>query len=151
MMIVLTETDFSKLKASTRTDLMAVLLRTSAVPAAGQNHAEGFTWEEVVDLAPEQASEFMEGCSEQTIAGLRVIAEHGPVIAANLLNEAGIENYGHFQGRVTKRTRTITGDKHAFLFTWDDWNDGENAERGYGHYAVTDTTFRSLRGYFKLD
>ena len=66
-------------------------------------------------------------------------------------NEAGIENYGHFQGRVTKRTRTITGDKHAFLFTWDDWNDGENAERGYGHYAVTDTTFRSLRGYFKLD
>jgi hypothetical protein len=73
------------------------------------------------------------------------------VIAANLLNEAGIENYGHFQGRVTKRTRTVTGDKHAYLFTWDDWQSEENAERGYGHYAVSEKTFRSLRRHFKID
>lgn len=60
--------------------------------------AEDF--EDVVDLTPGQIEEFMEVCSEQTIAGLRVFAEHGPVIRAKLLNEAGIENYGHFQGRV---------------------------------------------------
>lgn len=150
MMIVLTETDLSKLKPSTRTDLMAVMLSNSAALAPAQNQAEGFNWEDVVDLTPEQMSEFMDGCSEQTVAGLKVIAEHGPVIAANLLNEAGIDNYGHFQGRVTKRTRTITGNKHAYLFTWDDWQSEENQEAGYGHYAVTETTFKSLRSHFEL-
>ena len=151
MMIVLTDTDLSKLKQTSRADIMSVLLRSTAAAAPPQNQAEGFEWEEVVDLTPDQVEEFMQGCSQQTVAGLKVIAEHGPVIAANLLQEAGIENYGHFQGRVTKRTRTVTGDTRAFLFTWDDWSEGENAERGYGHYAVTDTTFRSLRGFFGLD
>ena len=151
MMIVLNEKDITSLKPSTRADLMAFLLRSTAAPTPPQNHAEGFEWDEVVDLAADKVAEFMQGCAEQTVAGLKVIAEHGPVIAANLLQEAGIENYTHFQGRITKRTRTITGDKHAFLFTWDDWGSGENAERGYGHYAVTDTTFRSLRSYFELD
>lgn len=151
MMIVLTDTDLSRLKQASRADIMSVLLRSAAAATSPDNHAEGFDWEEVVDLTPDQVEEFMQGCSQQTVAGLKVIAEHGPVIAGNLLQDAGIENYGHFQGRVTKRTRTITGDKRAFLFTWDDWSEGENAERGYGHYAVTDTTFRSLRGFFGLN
>ncbi|MBX9460705.1 MAG: hypothetical protein KL785_05995 [Brevundimonas sp.] len=38
---------------------------------------------------------------------------------ADMLGAAGIDNYSHFQSRVTKRTRTITGNKKAFLFTWD--------------------------------
>jgi hypothetical protein len=151
MMITLTDTDLSKLKPATRADIVAVLLSTAAAAQPSNNHPEGFKWDEVVDLNPSQVEEFMQGCAPQTIAGLKVIAEHGPVIAANLLLEAGIDNYGHFQGRVTKRTRTITGDKHAFLFTWDDWSEGENAERGYGHYAVTETTLRSLRDYFGLN
>lgn len=149
MQIIINDTDLIKLKPATRQDLLATLFRSAASTPA--QNAEGFEWEEVVDLTPDQVEEFMQGCSPQTVAGLRVIAEHGPVIAANLLHEAEIENYGHFQGRVTKRTRTITGDKHAFLFTWDDWQSEENAERGYGHYAVTETTFRSLRKYFDLD
>ena len=150
MQITINENDLTKLKPATRQDLLATLFGTTAATIPPEN-ADGFEFEEVADLTPEQVAEFMQGCSPQTVAGLQIIAEHGPVIAANLLNEAGIENYGHFQGRVTKRTRTITGDKHAFLFTWDDWTSGENAERGYGHYAVTETTFRSLRKHFELD
>jgi hypothetical protein len=105
-------------------------------------------FDDVVDLTPGQIEEFMSGCSEETIAGLKVIAEQGPVIHASLLEGAGIENYGHFQGRVTKRTRTVTGDKDAFLLAWDDWSEAPN---GVGHYAVTQATFRSLRIYFELD
>jgi hypothetical protein len=150
MQIIINDTDLIKLKPATRQDLLATLFGSSAAVTQPQN-ANGFEFDEVVDLTPEQVAEFVQGCSPQTVAGLQVIAEHGPVILANLLNEAGIDNYGHFQGRVTKRTRTITGDKHAFLFTWDDWTSGENGERGYGHYAVTETTFRSLRTYFELD
>lgn len=150
MQIIINDNDFSRLKPATRQDIIATLLSGAASPVP-EYDMEGFDWDEVVDLTPDEVGEFIEGCSEQTVAGLRVIAEHGPVIAANLLNEAGIENYGHFQGRVTKRTRTVTGDKHAYLFTWDDWQSEENAERGYGHYAVSEKTFRSLRRHFKID
>jgi hypothetical protein len=151
MNIVLTENDLTRLSPTTRADLIALLLGSAAAPAQIQSQTNGFEWDDVVNLTPEQVTVFMQGCSQQTVAGLKVIAEHGPVITANLLEKAGIVNYGHFQGRVTKRTRTITGDKHAFLFTWDDWTIGENAERGYGHYAVTDATFRSLRSYFEMN
>lgn len=159
MQIVLTENDFSKLKPATRQELLALLLSSSATVTPADNHAEGFEWDEVVDLSPDEVKEFIEGnrdrgfgpIAEQTAEGLKAIAKHGPVIPANVLEEAGIENYGHFQGRVTKRTRTVTDNKHAFLFTWDDWNSEENAERGYGHYAVTETTFRSLRAYFGIN
>lgn len=111
----------------------------------------GMEWEGVVDLTPAQVAEILEGCSTQTVAGLRIFAEHGPIIDANLLDGAGIDNYGHFQGRVTKRTRTVTGDRHAFLSTWDDWTSEENAARGYGRYAVTNTTWGSLREVFDFD
>lgn len=148
MRITIDEKDFSKLKSSTVQDIISTLVNSVSQPAS---EPEGFEWDDVVSLSPGEVELFMEGCAEQTIAGLRIIAQHGPVIAANLLNAAGIENYGHFQGRVTKRTRTVTGNKHAFLFTWDDWQSDENAERGYGHYAVSSTTFQSLRSYFKID
>ena len=151
MKIVIDQHDFSKLRPATRQDIISTLLSSAAASPSSPNHPEGFEWDERVDLTPDQVVEFMRKCHPTTIAGLKVIAEHGPVIAANLLEEAGIDNYGHFQGTVTKRTRTITGNKHAYLFTWDDWSIGENAERGYGNYAVTETTLRSLRSYFELD
>jgi hypothetical protein len=156
MQLVISDADFSKLKATTRADLIATLLNSAAAPAGPK--AEGFAWDEVVDLTPDEVVAFMDGdpdrgilsISERTIAGLKVIAEHGPIIAAILLDEAEIENYGNFQGAVTKRTRTITGNKHARLFAWDDWNDEENHEGGYGHYAVTEKTHHSLRCYFRM-
>lgn len=146
MQLILNDQDLVKLKGSTRADLMANVFPKEKAQSA--EDSEGFDWEDVADLSPGEIEEFMGGCSQETIAGLRVIAEHGPTIRANLLAQAGIENYGHFQGRVTKRTRTVTGDKDAFLFAWDDW---QAQEDGIGHYAVTAKTFRSLRVYFNLD
>ena len=150
MNITLTAEEFNTLRSSSRADILS-LLRPTEPTEQPSTQTEGFDFEDVVDLTPDQVSEFMQGCQPQTVAGLKVIAEHGPMIAANLLQMAGIENYGHFQGRVTKRTRTITGDRHVFLFALDDWSEGENAEREYGHYAVSETTFRSLRIFFGLD
>lgn len=158
MKIEVTKKDITTMEPALRQAFVAWLLRSSAPVIPAENYAEGFEWDEVVDLSPDEVKEFIEGnrdrgfgpIAEQTAEGLKAIAKHGPVIPANVLEEAGIENYGHFQGRVTKRTRTVTDNKHAFLFTWDDWNSEENAERGYGHYAVTETTFRSLRTYFGI-
>ncbi len=151
MDIILTAGDLSRLKPSTRTDIVNLILGAAGSSApTPQGTSDGWDWDEVVNLSPDRVSEFMQGCSEETIAGLRVIAEHGPIISADLLKQVGIDNYGHFQGRVTKRTRTVTGDKHSFLLSWDDWRSTENAARGFGHYGVTEITFQSLRGYFGL-
>jgi hypothetical protein len=112
------------------------------------DNASDVDWTDVVDLTPGQVEEFMAGCSEWTVKGLRVIAERGEKVHGSALREAGIENVGHFQGAVTKRTRTITGDRHAFLFTWDDWSAQPD---GVGHYFVPAATVRSLRIYFHLE
>lgn len=149
MQIVITKDDLISFSPSTRAEIIAHL--TSRPKTNRGQLPTGFTaddFENVVDLTPGQVEDFMAGCSEKTIAGLRVFAEHGPVIQAKLLDDVGIEKYGHFQGRVTQRTRTVTGDENAYLFAWDDWTE---VEEGEGQYAVTPATFRSLRIYFELD
>lgn len=148
-MLTLTRDDIRSLSLAAQEELKQFVFPKTRIDVAGL--PEGLTtedFEDVVDLTPGQMEDFMTGCSVETIAGLKIIAENGPKIHASLLDAAGIDNYGHFQGRVTKRTRTITGNREAFLFAWDDWG---KAEDGVGHYAVTPATFRSLRIYFNLD
>lgn len=150
MHIVITKRDFSRLKPSTRADIIATLIAqisTNTTP----NQTEDYNWENRVDLNPEQVAEFIEGCAPETIEGLKIIAEEGPVIIADILQKAGIENYGHFQGRTTKRARTVTGNKDAYLLAWDDWGTEENQQYGCGHYAVTTETHWSLREYFDMN
>lgn len=149
MYIVLTKEDLNSFSAAVRAELLASAF-SKAKPSLDGLPAgfDGDDFEDVVDLTPGQVEKFIEGCAPETVAGLKVFAEQGPVIHASLLDAAGIDNYSHFQGRVTKRTRTITKDKDAFLFAWDDWTKAPN---DVGQYAVTQTTFRSLRIYFELD
>jgi hypothetical protein len=120
----------------------------AAVAASSNN--DRFDWDGVVDLSLDEVAAFAEGAGDKTMAGLRIFAERGPAILANALNSAGITNYGHFQGRVTRRTRTVKRNTDAYLFTWDDWQNGENAERQFGHYAVSEATYRSLRRFFNM-
>lgn len=151
MQLVIDETDLSRLKPETRADLFATLIQTASPPPLA-DPVPGLDWDNVVDLSLSEVEEFMSRVAVKTKAGLRVFAEKGPVLLAKTLEAAGIDNYGHFQGRVTLRTRTIKRTKKKiYLFGWDDWTTDENTERGYGHYGVTDTTYRSLRKYFDLD
>lgn len=149
MKLLIDENDLTKMKPETRADLLAVLTNLgsgSTLP----NHDPRFEWHNVVDLSLTQVEQFMETASDKTAAGLEVFAKRGPVILANELQAAGITNYGHFQGRVTQRTRTVTRRKKVYLFTWDDWSTGANAQRGFGHYAISRNTWESLKAYFKI-
>lgn len=129
-----------------------VLAKEAPKPVSKASRGDDrFDWDDVVDLSLDEVAAFAEGAGDKTIAGLRIFAERGPVILANALNAAGITNYGHFQGRVTRRTRTVKRDEDAYLFTWDDWSEGENMEREFGHYAISDVTYRSLRRFFNMD
>jgi hypothetical protein len=151
MYIVLTPEDCVRLKPEILREILAYLFgretQTGAGrPATAPGGTEGMAFTGVVDLEPEQVSDFMSGLQHKTKDCLRVVAEHGPVTDAKLL---GIENYSHFQASLTKRIRTITGDKNARLITWGDWVELGNGDITF-YYAVTIVTHKSLRMYFGL-
>ena len=151
MYIVLTPEDYVCLKPEILSEIVACLLgrepETDPVrPETRPDGTEGMNFDGVVDLKPEQVSDFMSGLQHKTKDCLRVVAEHGPIIDAKLL---GIENYSHFQASLTKRIRTITGEKNARLITWSSWVKSENDDITF-HYAVTIVTYKSLRIYFDL-
>lgn len=146
MEITLNQSDIRKLKPETLADILSVLLPQPETPVV--EGPEGFDWDGVVNFTPQDIENFVSGCSEQTVDGLRVIARHGPVIHTSLLDTVGITNYGSFQGSCTKRARTISGDKNAYLLSWDDWEADEDGDSG--NYAVSHITYQSLRTYFEL-
>jgi hypothetical protein len=159
MQLLLSNDDLAGLSAATRNEIFSKLKLGGAgasastsgpvyeAPEVGPEY-EGIDLEGVTDLTFREIQTWMEAASEKTKLGLRVIAEQGPVIKAHALTDAGIENLPHFQSRTTIRTRTVTGDKEAFLLGWDDW---QEVDEGEGKYAVTPITYQSLRRYFQLD
>ena len=158
MQIVMTENDMGRLSPSARAEIINCLNPpkgkveeqghiSPGAPLADDAEYQDIDMSDVVDLTPSQVREWMEAASDKTKHGLRIFAEQGPVIRVKALTDAGIENYSHFQSRTTVRTRTVTGQKDAYLLGWDNW---DLAEGGNGRYGVTRTTFESLRRYFQL-
>jgi len=155
-MLVISESDLARLSVTTRSELLGIFNQKEAAEQApqgvteGDPRFEGFDMKDRADLTPDQVRVWMSGASDKTKAGLRVIAEHGPIVDGNVLAEV-VENLSHFQSRTTIRTRTVTGDKKAFLFGWETggW-EYEDDDTIIGHYAVTPTTYASLRDYFGL-
>jgi hypothetical protein len=114
---------------------------------------KAFNMNNRANLSREQVEVWMSKASEKTKAGLRAIAEHGPITDVNLILDAlgldSVEKLPHFQSRTTIRTRTVTGDTNAFLLGWDVWKRGADG-KSVGHYVVTPLTYASLRQYFGL-
>lgn len=152
MFLTLTNDDLALLSLSTRNEILKLAGATkeeapSVTPNLGVAY-KNVDMTGVADLTFKQVQTWMEAASEKTKIGLRVFAEQGPVVRAQALIDAGIENTSHFQSRTTIRTRTVTGDKETYLLGWDDW---DQVEYGEGRYAVTPATHASLRQYFQLD
>ena len=166
MKMLLSTSDFALLSPSTQDELLSlwkgavqVAMPEPAEPKA-PDHADqfklgeeynGFHMEIAADLTPSQMRTWMQAASDTTKAGLRLVAERGPIINAVELKDAGITNIPHFQSRTTIRTRTITGNKDIHFFGWDDWEWNDDRSIKSGRYAVTPITFHSLRKYFGLD
>lgn len=157
MLITLTDNDVRALSPAAQAELIALIAPVSGsrAPALDLDESvfEGFDMEGVVDLTFQQIEAWMQSTtSDKTKQGLRVFAEHGPIVSVDLLYAAGIENIDHFRSRTTMRTRTVTGDKNAFMLGWseDEWEKDGTGRYVSGHYAVTPTTHHALRRYFKL-
>ena len=155
MQLILDQNDLARLKPETLADILmsptkATPVDSSLAPSLDPLDIGDIDYRAFVDLDLDQDPAFVHGLHDLTIAGLRVIAENGPVFDAKLLNKVEITNYSHFQGSLTKRVRTITGERDAYLLGWDDWQwDGDKLISG--RYAVTPKTHRSLREFFGLE
>ena len=148
-MLIITPEAYHKLKQRTKVELLEAIFGSAAPQSEDPDFdPSNFDWEGRVDLTPGEVEEFMATLGRETTQALHVIAEHGPAVKASLLDATGIESYASFQRSTTRRVRSITGGKNNFLLAWDDWS---AVEEGEGKYAVTNTTFRSLKIFFELD
>ena len=153
-MVVIPHSRFHQLSPSARDEVIGLLLsrpadatppRTDTVEL--DERYRGIDMDCVVDLTLSQVREFSKSASPKTMRGLRVFAEEGPVVSLTTLMAVLEMERRIFQGRTTKRTRTVTGDQDAYLLGWSEpWPDN-----GDGCYAVTPSTYRSLRQFFGMD
>lgn len=155
MMISLTQQDFATLSPRTQSEIMSLWdgSASESAPASvvDKSAYNSFDMVGVVDLTHKEVREWMKAASDKIKAGLRAVAEHGPLVDIARVTDAGIDNLSHFQSRVTIRTRTITGDDNAYLLGYDEWEKDASGKYVKGRYAVSPLTYRSLRTYFGLD
>jgi hypothetical protein len=155
MMIVLTGEDLAAFSDATRTEILQHLQATvgampSRLPTPAPQFSEQFADIHDVhleDITFKLIGRWMEGLSAPVRAGVRIIAEQGPVIRGGALMDAGI-SIRHFQQATTRRTRALSGDRESYFLAWNNWNGMDDRE---GKYAVSPITHQSLRRYFKLD
>lgn len=153
-MIILTADDLASFSDSTRHEILRRLQTIVAdmpsrarcpAPNSGDAYHDIHT-SNLEDITSKHMKKWMEGLPNQVRAGVRIIAQHGPVIEARLLREAGI-NVRQFQSATTRRTRAMTGDSDAYFLGWNHWLDADDPD---GKFAVSPITHQSLQRYFGI-
>ena len=153
-MILLTADDLAAFSDSTRDEILRRLSEVIGnmpshtpfpAPTAGDAYHDIHA-SDLEDITFKRIKKWMEGLSDPVRAGVRIIAQHGPVIEARLLREAGI-NVRQFQSATTRRTRALTGDSDAYFLGWNNWLDANDP---HGKFAVSPITHQSLQRYFGI-
>lgn len=153
MLIVLTEADLSGLSQAVRNEITGLVTPFRAdnrflpylAPSVSAAY-DGIDMQAVEDVTFKHVRRLMTGLSAGVRNGLRIMAQHGPVVRAQLLIDAEISPR-HFQSGTTRRVRALTGDRQAFLLGWDHWSD---VESGDGRFALSPITHQSLQRHFGL-
>ena len=154
MNIVLTIDDLAAFSTSTRNEILRHFAKavgglpaTNPMPAPEwRDQIDDVDTENLEELTLKQIRQWMRGISETVEKGVKIIAEHGPLIEAHRLTEVGI-NIRQFQSATTKRTRKVTGDRETYFLAWNRWNGMDDP---HGKYAVSPITHQSLCRYFGL-
>jgi hypothetical protein len=152
--VLLSADDLANLSPATRTEIMRYLDATVgrspiAAPLSAPEWSNQFSdihMSNVEDITFKHVHRWMEGLPDSVRLGVRLIAEHGPVIEARLLVASGID-IRRFQSATTRRTRALTGDGSAYFLGWNHWAGMADPN---GKYAVSPITHQSLRRYFGL-
>lgn len=160
--LVIALEDFDRLSPATRAELMALF---GAGPAAGNTavavpaplEAAGLSSEEDAPypLNPREAKELLRGLSHGSRGVLRLFCQNfdgrvGRVSLEELLRATGHKDSQSLRkaiSGITRRLRTVTGDKKAWILDWrdEDWQ-WDEAKKTYvaGAYFIDSPAIRSL-------
>jgi len=156
--IVIDSEHFMRLSEATRRELTAFFGQEFSPPARPEAPGVG-TWDPNSDdpypLSLREAKELVRGLSEPSRAVLRLFCEHydGEVGRAGLEELLALTGHADSQrlrksiAGITRRLRTVTGHKQAWLIDWldEDWVwDAE--KRGYvrGEYRIARPAIEAL-------
>ena len=151
-LIAFSDDEFHTLPPAFRAAVLSRLQASSPPETAPSGEAKNVAleMERPADLSEAQAAVFLEGCSEKTIQVLRGIIAAGSCefrlsALAQILNLT-IDQLGNVWGGLTKRTRTILGDRNAKrkLVAFDNhYDEQRNWKDATGR--LSEQTFESLR------
>lgn len=154
MLILVTHSDLYDLSVSARDEIIGLLLRRPAgealpevVVSEPDERYHGISMDDVADLTPSHLREFQKEAAPSTMFGLRIFAEDGPVLSKEQLLARLAMELRTFLAATTKRARTVTGNKNVRLIGYR----GPHTDDDNRVYAVSLTTYRSLRRFYLLD
>lgn len=148
-LLAFTDDEFHTLPPAFRA---AVLSRLQAPPAgaapSGETKNVPLETERPADLSEAQAAIFLERCSEKTIQVLRGIIAAGSrefrLKAFAQALDLTLDQLGNVWGGLTKRTRTVLGDRNAKLVVFQNhYDEKHNWTDATGR--LSEQTFESLR------
>ncbi len=159
MRLVIEQSDFRRLSAQTRKELIEAFTGKD-LPAPRPAKPSGRAlWREPMDLSADLAARLLHGLSEPHRARLELFAKKGGrVTQRDLLkatNDSDMRVLSHFQAVLSRRLRRLLDDpeKRIHLIGWDfnatKW-DKSHSDIIHGVYYVTEATAHTLQDYFGL-
>ena len=157
--IVISDSDFGRLSPSTQQELLTLLQGGEGFGALDQDMLEG---EEAFPLAPREAKELLRGIAPQSKAILRQFCENvrngtGWATIDELMTASGHDSPAGLMKAmpaITRRLRTVTGNKEAWIFDWydEDWEwDRDRRTWAKGLYFIPSPAIQSLRQAFGME
>lgn len=160
MQLVLDSSDFARLSAAARGELLRLLggEAPSAAPAAAARR--NFRWRQPHDVSLPLLRKLLKGADAATRDRLSVLASNNGRASMTQLLAVTKDKDWHaltpWEGAITRKLRRLVGDDNriASFMQWDYdsevW-DGDHSRLLDGIYYVSDVTTKSLRKHFDLE
>ena len=160
MQLVLDSSDFARLSAAARGELLRIL--SGEAPSAAPTTAarRNFRWRQPHDVSLPLLRKLLKGADAATRDRLAVLAgNNGRASMAQLLAVTKDKDWHAltpWEGAITRKLRRLVGDDNriASFMQWDYdsevW-DGDHSHLLDGVYYVSDVTTKSLRKHFDLE
>jgi len=160
MQLVLDSSDFARLSAAARGELLRLLSgeAPSATPATPARR--NFRWRQPHDVSLPLLRKLLKGADAATRDRLAVLASNNGRASMTQLLAVTKDKDWHaltpWEGAITRKLRRLVGDDNriASFMQWDYdsevW-DGDHSHLLDGVYYVSDATTKSLRKHFDLE
>jgi len=160
MQLVLDSSDFARLSAAARGELLRILSGEAPSAAPATAPRRNFRWRQPHDVSLPLLRKLLKGADVATRDRLAVLAGNNGRASMTQLLAVTKDKDWHaltpWEGAITRKLRRLVGDDNriASFMQWDYdsevW-DGDHSHLLDGVYYVSDLTTKSLRKHFDLE